>query len=517
MKLKALLILLILISPIFAVENFGYYNGKFSIKAENYVLQLPQNLAEKSILNNQYGINLFPSIKINNNAVTIAPSIQQTLISKPKSIFSFKVASEKNGIEIEEKIKIEEKKITSEVFIKNLNDEKAKISIYAPLSMEEEKTIFIANNYKNNSNYLVLTNKNFNGNSLGISFSTEMDLKNQKQVLINTSNYGISSKEVILKKGQGYSIKIIYYPFNLQEKRKTSYPLSESSYLENTYIKTIGKKPLIKTNSSDKISQILGELNSLKKTSNGEFLEEHNVNLNNLKDSLDYSMYFKEEANEKNVPTRLIIGKKGENEYAWVSVYFGKWRDIDVFKGVREKPEVDKIIFSEPRLELHLLKNKTNKIQDIYEASAWLKKTQQNNFLIYLIFLIITGGLVAIFINLKSGIIEKKFKKTKIEKQELNGKYNILKKEKLKEEFINEIFEKIINNNGEVNLSKIADEFHYSKELVSFAVAYLIDKGFMKKEGVITEKKKGFTLKQKIAVGVISICSIILIIYLLVK
>ncbi len=519
MKLLKLALLIILLNAVvFSVENFGAYGDKFLIRADSYVLKLPQNLADRAVVNNGYEINLIPSVSIDGKSFTIAPSIQQGMVSGSKSSYSFKVSTEKEGMQIEEKVRIEGKKIVSEVTFKSKREKEARVSIYLPLVFEDKKIIFLADNYKNNSRYLVVTDTDFEGSSLGVSFSQPIDLKNQRQITLNTSDYSVKSEERELKKGQSFSIKVVYYPFNLQLKRKTSFPLAYSCFLENSFVKTSGAVEEFGS-VDDKLKQVLDELSETSRSGTGEFVNEHDVNLNSLSDSLDYSIYAKKKLALEGVPVKLVIGKKGNFKYAWVSAYLGKWVDIDAFKAVEKKPVGYRIVFTEPELELHTYSNKPLN-RNIYLSTVWLKKTQENNFLSYLIFLLVTGAAVTLFINLKSKAIEKRIETPGIEKQDLNGKYEILKEEKTEQEFINEIFSEIKKSNGEVNLEKIADKFHYSKELVSFAIAYLIDNRFIRRTGesAVLEKKNAvkFSLKQKIAVAVISISALILIIYLLI-
>ena len=527
MKLKMILCLLILSTVIFSVKNVDYYNGKFSIVAENYVLQLPQSLAEKAVLNQDFLISLVPSIKVNEEVLTISPSITSELISTPKNSFSFQVASEKKQVKIEEKIRIEEKQIISEIMIKNNREENAVVSVYYSVNAKHEKTIFIPDLYSEKSeNYFVFTNPDFGGNALGVTFSMEMNLENQKAFLVNSSSYGILSKEFILKKGQSIQIKTIYYPFNLQIKKQSVFPLKEASHLENIYIDTNGETLPPGTTVSDKINQMLETTDPLTKSENGEFFVIHSVDLNNPKDSLDFAMYFKKMGEKNNVPTKLVIGKKDNFYYAWVQAYFGKWVDVDVFKGVKEQPNGYSLVYLEPTLEMHYLRNSSNiEGKDIYESTQWLKSTQENKFVMYLIILIIGGILIGVFVTLKATSLTKRFKFDSIEKQDFGGLYKITKKEKISDEFINDIFKDMILKGGEVDLNKMADEFHYSKDLISFAVAYLIDNGFITKETADKQTVKNIPIKeenikdkfvnQKQKIGIIGVIFIAIILILL--
>ena len=517
MKFKMLVVIIMFASLVFSIESFGYYNNRLSVEAKNYVLQLPQNLGQASYINKDYSIMLLPSIKINGKVITIVPPLQQNLLSKPKSMLNLKVISEKQGVMINEKVRIEEDKISSEIILKNEAQGDKKVSLYFPISSNSKKTIFIADNYKNNSHYIVLTNPNLEGNSLGISFSDQTNTINQKNTLINTSAYGISSREMLLKKGQSYRFKIIYYPFNLQAKTRNTYPSEEAIYLESTYIRTTGKINLNNSNSADPITSILKALDSKQKTGDGSFLIEHDVILGKFSDSLDFAMYFKKAAEEEGIPVKLVIGKKGNKKYAWAEVYFGGWKEVDAFKGTRTFPKGWRVIFSEPPLKLVSMKAKGNKVRNLYEATKWLKKTQENNFLLYLVFLIILTITITAFINLKSGVIEKRFKKTEIRKQELEGEYEILKTDKIEKEFINEILKEVINQHGKVDLSQLSNKFHYSKELISFAIAYLIDNKYIRSTSQSKQaSNKKTSLKQKITVSGITIAALVLIIYLLI-
>lgn len=529
MKLKTILCLLILSTMIFSVKNVDYYNGKFSIVTENYVLQLPQSLAEKAVLNHDYLISLVPSIKVNGDALTIAPSISPELINTPKSSFSFQVASEKNSVKIEEKIRIEEKQIISDIKITSNRDEISTISIYYPINAKNEKTVFMPDLFsEKEEKYFVFMNTNLKGNALGLTFSSPMNLETQKIFILNTSSYGILSKEVQLKKGQSFRIKAIYYPFNLQVKNESVFPLKYSSHLENIYIELIGKTLEPETTVSDKIDQILETTGSFEKTGDGELLVIHSVNLNSPSDSLDFAMYFKEMSSKMNVPTKLVIGKKDNFYYAWVQAYFGKWVDVDVFAGEREKPSGYSLVYLEPTVEMHYLQDSGDIHKDIYDSTAWLKSTQESGFMIYLILLIIAAIIIGIIISFKATDLSQRLKFESIEKQHLGGKYKILKNEKISDPFINDVFTAVCNKNGEVDLNNMAEEFHYSKDLISFAVAYLSDNDFIiKKSEVIEkdEKKKTepktdlnlFSLKkeQKIAIGAIIGIAIILITFLL--
>jgi len=515
--MKKIFFLLLLITSCYAIQNIGLEEEGYFIKANNYVLKLPPALKDPAIINNMYKVQLVPSITTGDGkSISFLPVVKEELIRGLKNRYSFEFEDKKEGIDLWQRIDLTDDYISTTARVTNTESNEQKVVIsFNIMGVGKNQIFFPSAVSKKAENYLIFTEENKRGSSLGVK--TNFNLPKESEPVLIQNNYGVIAN-FNLKKGETGSITVYYYPFYIQ-KEKMQFPISYYSYLFEKSINTIGNIKFSKTNTTtDKIAALLSLIKNEKKRSDGSFNLIHKVDLTTEKDSLGMSAYFKKMCKEVKMPCKLMIGKEDSKKYAWIRAYFNGWQDVDVFRGTKTSPEAS-IIFEEPASKTILLKGDTE--EDFYNATSWVKGIGKSNWLIYSIILLLSASGVIAFLQFKAGSIEKKMKKTELIKEKINGYYNIIKEGKTGDEFTNEVFEKIKEKKGEINLDELSEEMNYSKNLISYAIDYLRDEGFIKikeKEKKESEEKEGkFSINKK-TIGAIAILILtIILIFLLIK
>ncbi len=487
---KAIVFLLFIISC-YAIKNVGLGEEGYLIRADNYVLKLPATLKEPATINGMYKIQLVPTITTDKGeSFSFLPVVREESIRGTKSRYSFEFEDKKGSISLWQRIDLTDEFISTTMKIKNEGNDEKKITVsFNVMGIKDNQVFFPSAVSKKAENYVVFSEKGSKGNSIGVK--TNFELPKKGQAVLSQNNYGVIAN-FNLQKGETGTITVYYYPFYIQT-QKTNFPLEYSSFLTEKTISTIGRPRFsISNETTDKIKALLDVVKNEKKSVEGEFSIIHKVDLTTEKDSLGMSAYFKKMCIEENMPCKLMIGRKGNKMYAWVRAYFNGWQDVDPFKGTKTDPGIE-TIFEEPSSKVVFMEKNTD--EEFYKKTTWVKDVGKSNWWMYSIILLITAAAVIIFLQVKAGSIEKRMKKTEIIKEKINGKYEIVKKEEVKDEFVKEVLQKVMEKRGDINIDEMAEEMNYSKSLISYAIDYLKDEGFIRR--IEAEKKEEGKEKQK--------------------
>lgn len=477
--MKIVLLLFIIMNTVFAVQNIGMYGDKSVIIGDSYVLKMPQTLSSPAIIDNNYKVNLLPTITVDSKRLGTNPSLDQSIISGNKDKYTLRVSYEQENIQVNERIEIKSDRIESIVSIKNIGNEEAEVEILYNTNADDGSYIFPSVYSKKDNNYFIISKKSLEGNSLAVSSDYGISA-NEISYMTNTTVYSFE-RSAKLKKAQYMDIRIVYYPFYLGKETQREYPEKIAEFTNEPLIEMSGSYDKTISN-SDKISSILKKLESVKKKTGGKFQLLSAINFANDKDSLGTSAYFKKICIENNIPCKIEVGEMNDEFYAWIIAYEGKWQYVDTFEGIVKKPGGYERIYLEPEKQ-NIFFDTANVDKSIYDKTKYMAGFAFAKMPIYIILIVALFVLMITYLAFKPELAKKlilRITKNTITKEETAGKYEILKY-KIPDKFLNDVLNCIISENGEVDLDKIAKKIKYSRELIEFAVSYLNESGYIKR------------------------------------
>ena len=351
--------------------------------------------------------------------------------------------------------------------------------------------------YKNQTNYAIVALPNSNqGPALAI-VSTEQ-LAAGFTNLQQAQDYAINFQIQELAPGTTFQLTLTLLPFNLQSKKNTyKFTPDLSSHLYEPLVKT-NENPdttLSTDNADQQLNEALSKIALLNKGT-PDFTALHDAQFSSNLDSLDTAVLMKLYCQAYGIPCRLILGKNQTTMYAWVRAFTTDWKDIDVYENKPEKPAEYTVFYEEPKLELRIAPEKEKLEESLYEATTWIKQSDGFGIVIYAIvaiFLALAGYYVFTLAKTKQTPLglpgQSKNAQTGQEQRTpyattigvLDGTYEILK-EQVSDPLVADVLSHVKQKTGVVDIDEYAIELKYSKEMVTYAVTFLIEQGFIRKK-----------------------------------
>lgn len=497
--LQIIIVLTLIISLGISITSVGSYEDKEVLLTEDYTLQVSEeegyiNLNEEMKINNKYAFTPIGPISIDD--ILVRPEIDPMeggRIESEKDSYSLEFSVTHEDIDLIYSFEIHEDRIKYVVEATNTGDGVKTVNPTQAVRGIKDTKIFFPSAVENETDqYAVLTNHNRKGLSLGIQTNTilQSDEAFQEKQLLNID------KPMELQPGSTNTFKITLTPVNIWEADDDLPFDSEYSYLlENPLISSTGETEINVTGEENvgKIDEILNQLQLGE--GDGEFIEFSDVDVSGtLENSLEATIAFKETCIQEEIPCKIVVGDLGGYKYSWIrALENNEWVSIDPFQRNKIEPGGYTEIYEEPKpthIEVEALEGEEylEEIEEIIEEKISILPA-----LIPVV--LFTGGLF-IFLYLKSSyIIERLGTPTKEEKEKMKkpveGRFKIKsKKGDLEKEAVIAIFEKILEEDGVVDLQKYAEETEYSKEFIEQCIIYLVKLGHIEPEWDESEEQR---------------------------
>jgi hypothetical protein len=315
-----------------------------------------------------------------------------------------------------------------------------------------------------------------------------------------------------------------------EAEKKPYYPAEFSSHLSEPLITSSGDATGITLSEQSferKITELTTKIYNISRNAT-EFSAFHDVDFGNAVDSLGLSLFFKKACNSNGMLCRLVIGKKDDKYYAWAQVFTEKWVNVDVAKGLVQKPAYD-VVYVEPTVEFHLFEG--DELKQVYRGMLWFGRGA--DILPFVLILVVFAGIL-IWLQLKYDILAKTplpkkipfkipFRKAEaappaapmppgaqippeapsqpqapgqppqpqipvqppaqliVKRTFLSGKY-VLLNENVTDPLAKEVLKYMKTKQGIVSVEEYAGALGLSKELIEYGLQFLIKQGHVKKE-----------------------------------
>jgi hypothetical protein len=482
--MKKIIVLLLLVAIALPIKSIAFHEERFVIATDDYVISIPQDLAQQTVIENAYNVNLIPQILFNSKSVNISLIPTAGAFDNPSDSYVIEETKIVDDLEIHEKITMDENQIVSEVSIKNNGASAGDLEFsYTVGGNGGLMALFSPTIYDNRSSkYLVAMQPAYNGRALALIASQSITPVFSE--ILTASDYEISFGLPKVAAGATVYTQMTFYPFILKSEETMDYPVELYSFMSEPLVNVTGTVPSSSFTGGldDKLTQAM-ELVAPFVTSNGEFSSFHSVDLNGTNfDSLDCSVLLKQICIANNVPCRLVIGKNGDMYYSWIRAFNGQWINVDIQNGLRQEPQYA-IVYLEPQTELHVMTAEDEPKKMLLDGTMWIAAMGQLNFLVYFIAIIAVASAAVVGVTFRKDLINRLLPKRGVVTRtvvEVDGKYEILSEE-TDDAFLKEILYYIKDKGGTVRMDNMVESMRFSKELLEDGVRYLIDQKFVRK------------------------------------
>lgn len=507
-RLKFMALSLVLFTGLgMSITTIESSEGKAILSAEEYVMEVGQSnetidLTEEININNKYSSSLIPRIQAGGKNFALSPSSlgEGALIEDEKPSYDASFTAEEADIEIQEEMHLKEKEVELKTTVTNTGDEKA-ISINYLLRGPKDLEVFYPVNVDNETNnYVVLTDKDHKGLSLGVKTNIGQN-SSEEDEFVSKSTHKVENKKRV-PSGSSITLRVVLKPLNIWES-DSDLPFSEeyTSYLENPLMDPEGELEINVTESNEKIDEILSEVSQENLTGEPEFtrIESPSLSSGNLS-SLGATIAFKEACIEEQIPCKIMIGRAGEDKYAWIKAREGEeWIDVNPYIGERKKPgeEYEKI-YEEAQPQFVAVEGTQITGEAYLEATLFLSERGGPPILLFIA--ATAAGIVILFgfLHWRSSWLLKKMSKEEeeIKEKSINGEY-IISEEEIENKSAKPVFEKIKEEDGVVKLKRYSEETKYSEEFIKHSITYLREMEYIEKKEE-KEKEKLEDLQEEI-------------------
>lgn len=495
-KYKAIIVFMMFLIALpigLSIRTIGEYGEEHIISSEHYTARLHtgENLEVYSehpiTINNKFRSDIVPTVTIDGNPYRLVPVEDHELIlESEKSEYHLEFMGEIDDVETTKELYIKEDRIVLKSTIENIGRENKEVETTYELESLVDSSIFYPGAVEEEyNNYVILTNPDYKGNSLGVI--TNINLDNEEPFM------GFSEKEITrsaeLSPGEEISLEVTFKPVNIwTEENQLDFPHEYSVFLENPLVGTIGDLDITLQgeNPSQKIIEMLSIVSEKEQsTTEGFFNNFEDVDLNTDRlNSLEASVIYKEICIQENIPCRIIVGEdERERNFAWIRVLEnGEWEDINPFTGTRSSPGYTKK-YQEPNPMYIEIPGDTINEENYLESTKIILR-ERINPLIYLGISIASTLIIMSFIFLKSDYLVQILTEEKSECEiAMNGKCKILDdKDGSEDETCVQILEKIKEEDGEINVKKYSEDMGYSEDLIRHYLQYLDEEGIIELE-----------------------------------
>lgn len=477
-------------------------SNRATLSTSKYVLDVSKSgegidVNEDITINNKYSFTPSPLVTVGGSKIVLTPPGEEaTKIEEETGSYSVSMGGEGGNAKIGQDISIYEDKIILHTTITNQGAQEKVVNIKYNVKGTENTKVFYPSKVENGTNqYTVLTNEDKKGLSLGVTSNINQTTETGEEAFQKKKRHSVDMFGKIPGEGST-TLHVVLTPINIwNSEHDLEFNPKFSNYLENPLVDPKGSVNLsIESGGQDeKITGILSQLKESKTMGEGEFqqIKQATISGNNL-NSLEASLAFKETCIKEKVPCKLIIGQKGEEKYSWIKAREENgWKAIDAHKGTEGEPTGYNKIYEEPQPKY--VEVKGNLVQDInyVEATKFLLSTGGAPVLLY--FAVIASTMISLFVMLswKSEWIINSLgapSGEEIKRVPINGKYKILSEEEdIDKQSVKTIFEKLKEEEGEVEVQRYSEESKYSEEFIGHCVRYLRDGGHIEREE--TEEK----------------------------
>ncbi len=486
--------LLILSSIGISINLVGEYEGKHVIYTEDYTAQVPMqprnavDLARMTTINNKFDLDLIPAIRTEGEEYRFVPPEGQELVleeGREEYIIEFEGGTDQ--LRATNRIEIKQEEIHVETTVENIGETKEFEIIYRAKGPQDTKIFYPNAIDEGTNNYIVLTNQNHKGNSLGIVTNTIMTGEEPFQ---NKSEEEIA-KVIEIEPGDTETLEATYKPMNIwTEIHDLEFSPEYAAFLENPLLNTSGELDIEITEEEPgrRTEEMLSKLSTEKQASeNVEFEELYDVDMEESEmNSLEATMMYKELCIQEEIPCKIMIGGGPESKFAWIKKLEGdEWIDVNPLEGTRSVPAYQ-VIYEEPTPSYVEVEGDTPAGEPYLEATEEYL-IEGIGTLILLAVTAVATLIVFVFLFVKSDYLIEKLtpKETENKNQEepINGKYTLVsEKEDIEDRTVIPIFEKIKEENGKVDTEKYSEETKYSEKLIEHYIDYLRREGHIKME-----------------------------------
>lgn len=494
-------VLLVSLTTGLSINTIGEYGEEHVISTEKYTARLHTGeglevLSEHPItINNKFEIDMVPTVTVDGNPYKLIPiEGQEIILEKEKNEYNLEFMGQVDDIESTKELYIQEDRIKAISTLENIGRETKEVETsYEVKNLFESKAFYPSAVEEQTDNYMIFTNQDYKGNSLGAI--TNIPLKSEEPF----SN--LSEKEIKktseLSPGEEITLEITFKPVNIwTEENQLNFPHRYSAFLENPLIETTGdlEVEIHGENPSQKIIEMLSIISDEKETAErGTFTSLQDVDLDKEElNSLEASIIYKEMCIQEKIPCRIVIGEDGEEQkFAWVKALENEeWTDINPFQGTRSAPDY-KIVYQEPLPNYIEVSGSTVNESNYLQASKEILRERLNPLIYLGIVLAFTIILMTLIFTKSDYLIQVITEKISEEDIPMEGKCKILKKD-MEDETCIQVLEKIEEENGEINIKKYAEDMEYSEDLIRHYINYLEEEGHIE----IEERKRRLEEKE---------------------
>lgn len=467
---KILIILLLLVLHGICVKYLENGMNTAYIFTNYYTAVFSKNLENGVLVTNMYNISVVPKIIVGTKEV-----VPTLFVGNTQTSFSDKIAF--SGMQIEDEVEyittveFKEDLIVSRLSVRNLGVNTKSFEVIFSVESKEPFVIFYPTlYYGEEKNYLVVTQSDLKGISLGIKFNYPVTQENfQKTFSMFKKEKNISFRFQNLKNNEKFEIEMVFVPFCIGDAS-----LKQPEYtclLRNEKLYDLPKTPNIVGNSQGILTLVQKE----------RIKSETFTNFRDIAGSLKRALYGKSLCIHSKLPCRLIIGKKADGLVAWLSVLDSGWKEIDLYRISYQRPPVGEILYEEPLMK-YVGSISGNDYTTLTKITAWVETAGEKNLLIPVIFIIVVTVVILFLINRYGRkYIEYLSSESPVRRVYLDGKYEIISEPEDPNIVLKEIYEWVKQHHGEVNLKRMEVELRYSEEIIKSWLIYLIRKGHIKK------------------------------------